>query len=310
MTLLKLKWKQCPPSSPVLRSVKHLLLAGASLAVHGNMAQLSDRAPTYTEALLGIDTASAYDLDIVCEEPRHWALKRAFRDLSGTAIDRDSSGQLIEVQRFIGGIAHGTWYSFDSTGHVIGICVYDTASTTGPCVQYFPSGAKHREGLMYRPGVAFSRIFIARAEGIHRTYYEGGDLEELEYVDGNTHTVRRWYLNGQIASVWVDSAGVKFQTKWCPNGRLVGSMTFRRVEGPDQEMRGTLVLAHARSGETFRLKARSGRYVLKSDWDGERIVLHSRRELNQLLNERNLEDVEWNAPCEPRLLPDRTVEDP
>lgn len=302
------QWRALPS---VIRFVKHILQAIACLSTHYGMAQLPDRAPSRSEALLGIDTTNAYNLDSVCDEPRHWALKRAYRDLSGTAIGRNSSGRMTELQQYISGIAHGRWYSFDTTGQVTSICLYDTASTTSPYVLYFPSGAKQREGLMYRPDAVFARIFAATAPGIHRTFSENGIVQELEYFEGNTRTQRHWYPTGQIASAWVDSAGIFYQKQWCPNGDLVGDMSYRRMgEGTDPEMKGRLVLAHTRSGETFTLKATYKRFVLKSDRGGERIVLYEQKELNRVLSERNLEEVAWDPPCEPRVSKFRAVEDP
>jgi hypothetical protein len=75
-------------------------------------------------------------------------------------------------------------------------------------------------------------------------------------------------------------------------------------------MRGRLVLAHTRSGETFTLKATYKRFVLQSEWDGERIVLYEQQELNRVLNERNLEAVAWDPPCEPRVPRFRAIQDP
>lgn len=291
--------------------VKHMVQAIACLSTHYGMAQLPDRAPSRSEALMGMDTANTYNMDSVCDSQRPRNLKKAFHDLSGTVVGRDSAGRMTELLQYIGGIAHGSWYAFDTTGRVSSIYIFDTASTTGYYVHYFPSGAKYSQGPIYRPGVAFSRIFVATPRGTHRTFYENGTVQQLEWFEGNSRTTRDWYPDGQIASASVDSAGIVYQKQWCPNGHLVGDMSYRRfAEGVDLEMKGRLILAHSRSGETFKLKATHKRFVLKSDWDGERIVLRDRKELNRLLNERNLQEVDWDPPCEPRVLISRVVKVP
>ncbi len=291
--------------------MKHILHTVACLAALESTAQFPDSAPYRSEVLLGMDTTNAYNLDSVCESQRPRNLKTAFHDLTGTVVGRDSAGRVTELFQYIEGIAHGSWYAFDTTGRVSSICTFDTGSTTGVYVHYFASGAKYSQGPIYRPGAAFSRIFVSTAPGTHRTFYENGTVQQLVWLEGNSRTTREWYPDGQIASAWVDSAGILYQKQWCQNGNLVGDISYKRTaEGSDPEMKGRLVLAHTRSGETFTLKATYKRFVLQSEWDGERIVLYEQKELKRVLNERNLEEVAWDPPCEPRVSKFRSVEDP
>jgi antitoxin component YwqK of YwqJK toxin-antitoxin module len=272
----------------------------ACLCAYPCNAQLPDRAPARNDVFQGLDTLHASELDSICEEPRHWALKRAFQGFSGTAIHRDSAEHILEVRHYLNGIPNGTWCGLDD-GHVINLYTFDTSEVVGSYVDYYPSGAKYREGPMDRPGLAFARIFAGIADGVHRAYYESGSIrQEITYERSGVISERNWYPNGQRESEWVERAGFRYYQQWCSNGKRVGH--FRQERTENGKMHGTLVVMHINSREPFILHAKKNKFKLVSSWDGEVIRCRSSLELGQVLKERSLMEP-WfrNADEEPFL---------
>jgi antitoxin component YwqK of YwqJK toxin-antitoxin module len=256
----------------------------------GASAQQVDRPPLLADAQASIAGLALFNADSVLSHDDQRYLKKEYQELTGAVIRKEPNGEIREIRCYTKGRATSRWYTMDSAQHVVSMILFEDVPGKGYYRTWNSTGSLRSRGPIDWNQDAFTRIFRGMTEGIHETFYPDGTMRQvMDYRDGNPAKELDYYPTGQISQYRRDSLRILICRQWCPNGQLVGELFVDR-RSEHFVAKGSLVLVNRNSGEPFDLKSRRNRWILKSRWDGERLVAHSYEEVGRMITDRHLDD--------------------